>query len=260
MSVEDVGIYSRPQGYRRALAAHPAPTLKRDEKPIGSGLRQLPRATPISQRCRQCENVKGKMDTDVEVEYSTIGGNAASYQNYKKSNVVSFKNAAGLKEALTNDTKPSMVCFYADWCGNCGKYRPTYDQLSLDQELSSMMNFYKIDGDKLKANDLQSLWNINFNFYPTLALFKNGTWTMMKENYEIGKDRTKKDFFIETYNKASGNHIGKKQVFESSDDEEDEEDESIPRKPLAKSMHKNRVLYIGSESDSDISSEEDEDW
>jgi len=71
-------------------------------------------------------------------------------------------------EETINSEIPSLVDFYADWCGPCKFISPIMD--SLKTEYDGKLNVIKIDVDT--NPDLAIKYNIRA--VPTLLLFKSG--------------------------------------------------------------------------------------
>ena len=63
---------------------------------------------------------------------------------------------------------PTLVDFWAEWCGPCRMVGPVVEQLS--EEYGDKVNFVKVNIDE--NNELAQKYNI-FSI-PTLAIFKNG--------------------------------------------------------------------------------------
>lgn len=72
------------------------------------------------------------------------------------------------EEKVISSSKPTLVDFWAEWCGPCKTVSPILEELS--QEYSDKANFVKINVDKNK--DVAQKYNIQS--IPTIALFKNG--------------------------------------------------------------------------------------
>ena len=69
--------------------------------------------------------------------------------------------------------KPSIVDFYASWCGPCKMLSPIMEKLSKKYE--GKVNFYKVDVDK--SSDLAN--TLNIKAIPTLIFFKDSSSSSM---------------------------------------------------------------------------------
>tara|TARA_R110000851_G_scaffold123205_2_gene252914 strand:- start:350 stop:646 length:297 start_codon:yes stop_codon:yes gene_type:complete len=69
---------------------------------------------------------------------------------------------------LINSTKPTLVDFYADWCGPCKMMSPLIEETKKD--LGDGANVLKIDIDK--NSDVAIKYGIRS--IPTLLIFKEG--------------------------------------------------------------------------------------
>lgn len=64
--------------------------------------------------------------------------------------------------------KPVAVVFYADWCGDCRRFGPTFSELA--GQYGKRIGFAKIDTHA--APQLEAAWHIGP--IPTVILFDNG--------------------------------------------------------------------------------------
>ncbi|MFM7758421.1 MAG: thioredoxin [Crocinitomicaceae bacterium] len=76
---------------------------------------------------------------------------------------------------IINTTKPTLVDFYASWCGPCKLVHPILDDLK--KQLGDKITILKIDVDKNPSVSDQ----FKIRSVPTLMLFKGGE-TLWRES------------------------------------------------------------------------------
>ncbi len=74
----------------------------------------------------------------------------------------------GKFQEIVKSDIPTLVDFYATWCGPCQAMMPVLDQLK--EQLGEKVRILKIDVDK--NQDVASKFNVRG--VPTFVLFKNG--------------------------------------------------------------------------------------
>ncbi|MDG6990315.1 MAG: thioredoxin [Nitrososphaerota archaeon] len=83
-------------------------------------------------------------------------------------NGVQHVNTADFERAVLKSQSPTVVDFYADWCGPCRMVSPVIESLS--QQYAGKVNFAKVDTD---ANQSLAM-RYNILSIPTVMIFKGG--------------------------------------------------------------------------------------
>lgn len=78
-------------------------------------------------------------------------------------------NKDNFKQNILESSRPTLVDFYAEWCGPCKVIAPVLT--SLKEEYNDRVNIVKIDVDS--NPELATEYNIRS--VPTLMFFKNGS-------------------------------------------------------------------------------------
>lgn len=94
-----------------------------------------------------------------------------------------YEMNGGAVEKITSDKleklsngKPSLVLFYADWCGHCKEFRPIWDGLK------------KFSSDKLnmlETNEENDYKAFDVDGFPTITLIKDGESTEFKGSRDV---------------------------------------------------------------------------
>jgi thioredoxin 1 len=77
-------------------------------------------------------------------------------------------NSENFEDKVLKSDKPTLVDFFATWCGPCRRLTPILEELST--ELEGQTNVYKVDIDQ--SPDLAAHYGVVS--VPTLVLFKDG--------------------------------------------------------------------------------------
>ena len=85
-----------------------------------------------------------------------------------KNNGVQHVNTTDFERAVLKSQAPTVVDFYANWCGPCRMVGPVIESLS--QEYLGNVSFAKVDTD---ANQGLSM-RYNIMSIPTVMIFKGG--------------------------------------------------------------------------------------
>ena len=77
-------------------------------------------------------------------------------------------NQQNFDSAITHNTVPVLVDFWAEWCGPCKMLAPVLDEIAADQAGKSVIAKVNID----ESPELAARFGITA--IPTLIVFKNG--------------------------------------------------------------------------------------
>lgn len=100
--------------------------------------------------------------------------------------IVDFENNPSIWKYLGN--KPSIIDFYAEWCGPCKAVGPVLDELA--EEYAGKIDIYKIDVDK--EQELAGMFGISS--VPTLLFIP------MQDNPQMAMGAMSKEGFIQAIN------------------------------------------------------------
>ena len=85
---------------------------------------------------------------------------------------------------VLNDSKKTLVLFYADWCPYCANFKPTFEEISANnvQKKAALVN-----------EDENPLWDrFNIQAVPTMIVFQNGN-ILIRRDAKKGIGLTRKD-------------------------------------------------------------------
>ncbi len=88
--------------------------------------------------------------------------------NYKiTSNNFMVKGNVLYIDSNITDKKPGMLLIWAEWCGHCQRFKPTFSKLQ--KELGSSFPLLSIEDTDLSDDNIKSL--LNFRGFPTIKFF-----------------------------------------------------------------------------------------
>lgn len=79
-----------------------------------------------------------------------------------------IKDKQEFNQKVIESDKPSLVDFYASWCGPCRKYAPILEKLA--EEFDGVVNIYKVNVEECR--ELATEYSVRS--IPTSIIFKNG--------------------------------------------------------------------------------------
>ncbi|SDE83661.1 Thioredoxin 1 [Sporomusa acidovorans DSM 3132] len=96
--------------------------------------------------------------------------------------MLTIKNAAEFNESVLKSDKPSLVDFWAPWCGPCKMVAPEVEAVAQKFEGRAVVAKVNVD----EQQELASQYNVMS--IPTLVVFKNGNEVGRITGYRPQKD------------------------------------------------------------------------
>ncbi len=104
----------------------------------------------------------------------------ADFDSIVKMSKSSPQNFPSKKEIVSNShTYPQMCLFYADWCGHCVRFKPSWDDAELEDKKASWIKF------DCTSRNPSVVKEFNIRSYPTIKKFWKGV------EYEFNDTRSK---------------------------------------------------------------------
>ena len=63
--------------------------------------------------------------------------------------------------SLINSAEATIVDFYAEWCGPCKKFAPSFSTYANDHKVESKLHFMKVEADNENMHDIAKKYKIN---------------------------------------------------------------------------------------------------
>jgi thiol:disulfide interchange protein len=79
-------------------------------------------------------------------------------------------------ESMIHTSEPTLVLFYADWCGHCTKLKPTWDETAA-QANADKTRMIKIDVGGKTSEQKEIMDRYQIDGFPTILVFQNGNPT-----------------------------------------------------------------------------------
>jgi thiol:disulfide interchange protein len=76
-------------------------------------------------------------------------------------------------ETMIQSPEPTLVLFYADWCGHCTKLKPTWDETAAQANVDKN-RMIKIDVGGKTSEQKEIMDRYQIDGFPTILVFQNG--------------------------------------------------------------------------------------
>jgi len=97
------------------------------------------------------------------------------YEKHNKKHNKKHKKHIKLEQDNFNN-KPSLSLYYANWCGHCKSFKPTWEEIINDENNKHFVNFNTVDcsGDKPETSINKTPNGTEIDGFPTIIFSKNG--------------------------------------------------------------------------------------
>ena len=93
-------------------------------------------------------------------------------------------------DTFIQSPEPTMVLFYADWCGHCTKLKPVWEEAATKANADTT-RMIKIDVGGKNPEHKEVMKKYQIDGFPTILVFENGTPTPYKGDRSV-------DSFLQT--------------------------------------------------------------
>ncbi|OQV17549.1 Protein disulfide-isomerase A5 [Hypsibius exemplaris] len=111
-------------------------------------------------------------------------GEAPWEEDTTSKDVLHVEDGPQLRKFLQEEKRPSLVMFYAPWCGHCKMMKPEYSGAATELKKEAVLAAMDVN----KPHNSQIREQFKISGFPTLYYFEGGVY-----KYPYGGGRTKKD-------------------------------------------------------------------
>lgn len=95
------------------------------------------------------------------------------YMKYSKEGFEIKPSESDKLDALIKTSEPTLVLFYADWCGHCKTLKPVWDETA-EKANTDKQKMVKIDVGGKDEETKELLTKYKIDGFPTILVFQNG--------------------------------------------------------------------------------------